>query len=146
MLRSGMGPPSLFYFQSLVDSGSVPLSVSDGIDHLSAAVNAVAAGKISGIAGLHGYRINHHATVVQLKLRDLLEKIRLALLSQRLHHHAHFQVKLRSGNGNEAGAPLRAVGTLFRRALLRAHTFKSCYAAVAVIDDADRQRLPQKRH
>src|SRR5262249_24714140 len=126
--------------------GSGPLSVSDGIDHLSAAVNAVAAGKISGIAGLHGYRINHHATVVQLKLRDLLEKIRLALLSQRLHHHAHFQVKLRSGNGNEAGHPSVAVAPLSRGPFLLAPTSKSCSAAVAVIDEGDRQRLPQKRH
>src|SRR5690349_17499219 len=107
MLRSGMGPPSLLYFQRLMDSGRCFLAVRDCVYHFAAAVYAVATGVVAGVAGAHGLAIYHNATVLQFEFFDLLQKIGSTLLAERLDHHADLKLKSSAQHGNKSGAAAR---------------------------------------
>src|SRR4051812_26022455 len=63
-LRSGMGSPRCID-QDPVNAAGGPLTIRHGIDHFSSAVHAIAAGEVLRIPRLHGFRIHHHATVVE---------------------------------------------------------------------------------
>src|SRR5215472_7065877 len=66
----------------------------NSIYHFAAAVHAIAAGKISRVAGAHGYRIDDHPAAFEFEIRNLAEEFGLALLPQGFDDHFDLQPKL----------------------------------------------------
>src|SRR5258708_12374450 len=107
MLRSGMGFPPVGSFQHLVDAGRSFLAMGYGVHNFAAAVNAISAGEIARIAGLHGL-VHNDAAVLEFQIRDKLQEIELALLAQSFHHHADLQTKLRARHWDIPAPPTTA--------------------------------------
>src|SRR5215468_8345940 len=64
MLRSGIGSPSALGFQRLMNSCGSLFAMRDRVHDFSAAVHAISAGIVPGIARAHARRINNYAAIL----------------------------------------------------------------------------------
>src|SRR5581483_3443156 len=110
MLRSGMGPPSFCNLKHLMDAESGLLAVCDRVYNLAASVHAIAAGKVMRVPGMHGFWINHNASVLKFQIGNLLQEVESALLPERLDDHANVEPELTAGHWNIVVTSSRVFG------------------------------------
>src|SRR5580658_9166209 len=128
-------------FEPRVNTASGGHAFGDRVYYFFAAVDAIAGGKIFGVAGLKALAYGDGAVFADVDSLHRAREVGCRLLADGADYHIYFELKFAAGDDRDLATLLAGVGSRFRA---RADTFDCGHVTLGIWQNFDGLRVPVK--